>query len=189
MSFRSLIPQQLARRIDRASRAAHRFHRFAHHPLCHRYAKEVIAIGRRHRICRGCTFAILGLGCGLLAGWALQLRVADGYVVGTAAVLLGASGLRRLPKSATRLIPAFGLGWASTGSVGCALLAAGITAAAVLGYRRRGPYRGPCVSCPELGARVCSGFSPIVHRERAFQRLARKWMTALPRDPAALRPG
>ena len=183
----SLIPHPLAQRIDRASRAAHRFHRFAHHPLCHRYAKEVIAIGRRHRICRGCTFVILGLACGMAAGQALQLRVADGYLIGAAAALLGASRLRRLPKSLTRLIPAFALGWASTGSVGCALLAVGIGVAAVLGYRRTGPHRGPCVSCPELGARVCSGFFPIVHRERAFQRLARKWMTgpSSPHRPAA----
>ena len=183
----SLIPQQLALRIDRASRAAHRFHRFAHHPLCHRYAKEVIAIGRRQRICRGCTLVILGLVCGVLAGQALPLSVAGWYFAGAAAVLLGASRLRRLPKSVTRLAPAFALGWASTGSVGCALLAAGIAVTAVLGYRRRGPYRGPCVSCPELGARVCSGFFPIVHRERAFQRLARKWMTgpSSPHRPAA----
>ena len=36
------IPPQLARRLDRLSVAAHRFHRWAHHPLCTEYEGEVL---------------------------------------------------------------------------------------------------------------------------------------------------
>jgi hypothetical protein len=40
-------------------------------------------------------------------------------------------------------------------------------------YRRRGADRTPCATCPErLGATPCRGFVEIVHRERAFRRLA-----------------
>jgi hypothetical protein len=40
-------------------------------------------------------------------------------------------------------------------------------------YRRRGPERTPCTHCPERHpVRVCSGFSEIVQRERAFRRLS-----------------
>jgi MFS family permease len=59
------VPRGLAKRLDRLARRAHRFHRFAHHPLCDRYRGELIAIGRKNRICRGCTLAVLG---GVLGG-------------------------------------------------------------------------------------------------------------------------
>ena len=50
---RAATPKALRRKIDRLSRAAHRFHRFAHHPLCERYAGEVI----RHRPESACAAA------------------------------------------------------------------------------------------------------------------------------------
>ncbi|HSB19854.1 MAG TPA: hypothetical protein VLD85_07605, partial [Anaeromyxobacteraceae bacterium] len=65
------IPAALARRIDRLARRAHAFHRLAHHPLCRRYAAEVIRIGRRGRVCRGCAFTGAGAIAGGLAGWLL----------------------------------------------------------------------------------------------------------------------
>ena len=53
------------------------------------------------------------------------------------------------------------------------------TGAGVILYRRRGPDRGPCETCPELPARpACAGFAPIRRRERAFQRLASDWIQA-----------
>ncbi len=67
----SRIPPALARRVDRLARRAHDFHRYAHHPLCSRYAAEVIRLGRRTRICLGCTLT----GLGALAGAALGLAV------------------------------------------------------------------------------------------------------------------
>jgi hypothetical protein len=44
-------------------------------------------------------------------------------------------------------------------------------------YRVRGPDRTPCERCPERTRAVCSGFAPIVRRERAVQRVARAWLT------------
>jgi hypothetical protein len=60
--------------------------------------------------------------------------------------------------------------------VGTGLLLLG---GAVFAYRRRGPNRSACQSCPErLGAAPCSGLLPIVRRERAFQRLSQRWLDA-----------
>src|SRR5579859_1379561 len=63
------IPVSLARRIDRLAWFAHAFHRFAHHPLCDRYQEELIPLGRRTRVCRGCSLALLGVLVGAGAGW------------------------------------------------------------------------------------------------------------------------
>jgi hypothetical protein len=86
-----------------------------------------------------------------------------------------------LSKLLTRLLPAFGLAFAFF-TVGhetrapsvCLAIAAGIAAIAVgLQYKRRGPDRSPCVSCPERGGlAACSGFRPIVLREKALMRRA-----------------
>ncbi len=61
------VPPELARRIDGLARAAHRFHRYAHHPLCAAYAGEVFRLGRRTRLCRGCTLVAIGAIAGALA--------------------------------------------------------------------------------------------------------------------------
>ena len=46
-------------------------------------------------------------------------------------------------------------------------------------YRKRGPDRSPCRSCPErLAVSACSGLQPIVRRERAFRRLAQRYIDA-----------
>jgi hypothetical protein len=64
---------------------------------------------------------------------------------------------------------AFGIAFAAWGA---ALLAFGAAR-----YRRRGPDRSPCASCPERsGDRPCRGVAPIVRRERAFRRLAGQWL-------------
>ena len=47
-----------------------------------------------------------------------------------------------------------------------ALLSVGLGAASLLLYRRKGPNRVPCTTCPERTLEVCSGFAPIVRRER-----------------------
>ena len=64
----SRIPPALAHRLDRLARRAHAFHRHAHHPLCRRYRGEVVALGRRTRLCLGCTLAAAGLLLGLVLG-------------------------------------------------------------------------------------------------------------------------
>ncbi|HEU4950775.1 MAG TPA: hypothetical protein VFT46_02430, partial [Holophagaceae bacterium] len=48
----------------------------------------------------------------------------------------------------------------------------------ILAYRRRGPHRGPCETCPDRDRRpACRGFAPILRRERALQRLAGRLIT------------
>ena len=184
-------PGRLAARIDHLSRAAHRFHRFAHHPLCDAYAGEVVRLGRRTRVCRGCLFVALGGAAGLAscvvapASWAWTLALA---LAGTA-VFLGTTFVRSLrragrTKLASRLLPAMaiahGVGCAlRSGAVGCVIAAAatgGLVGVVAL-YRRRGPDRTPCASCPERNlTRPCRGIAPIVRRERAFRRVAGQWL-------------
>jgi hypothetical protein len=179
------LGRHTARAIDRLARRAHAFHRFAHHPLCDRYASELIRLGRRQRVCRGCV----ALGVGLVAGFALALTVQPsalavyGWLAFGAA--LGVASLRwRLPKLLGRFVPALGFGLA-LGSVFTELWSYAWLAGAcgfgvaLFAYRRRGPSRTPCASCPErLGPAPCSGFSRIVRRERAFQRAAQKLIDA-----------
>jgi hypothetical protein len=181
----------LARRIDRLSRAAHAFHRFAHHPLCESYADEVFRFGRRARVCRGCTLALLGAGLGAIAGavlgdpraaWAGTATAVGLGILASPRVAKSAAPSSRLPKWMTRLAPAFGLAFAlasaarhptSLSSLVCGA-AAGVCGVALLVlYRRRGPDRSPCPRCPERTApRTCSGFRAIVLRERAVMRKA-----------------
>ena len=182
------LPRALVRRLDRLAFRAHAFHRWAHHPLCPAYAPEVIRIGRRGRLCRGCTFATLGILAGLLLG-GLGPAVSPLALLGATALgILGArTGLarRRLPKLATRALPASlppfltaqALRHATPATWGLALLAWALGGVWVLLYRRRGPDRSPCAVCPEAAASpACPGFRPIRARERAFARLASRWI-------------
>jgi hypothetical protein len=186
----------LVRRIDRLSRQAHAFHRFAHHPLCAEYAGEVIALGRRIRVCRGCTYAAAGSVVGLAAGWALQ----PGWVMvllwaAAGAAAAATSLVARVPKIVCRFAAA-GLGSAAMigacrATGGRALVLAIVAAAGgalLVLYRHRGPHRGPCLTCSEnRRSPVCRGFGPIVRRERAFQRVARRWLD-LERATSSRRP-
>jgi len=185
---RAPLPPRTVRAIDRLARSAHAFHRFAHHPLCERYAGELIPLGKRSRLCRGCASAGLGTVAGLLAAVAFRppfsiLLIASALGFG---LLLGALALR-LPKwlgrAAATACLAFACGSGLLTAHGAALfLALGILgsgAAFIALYRRRGPNRGPCRTCPErLLAKPCSGLLPIVRRERAFRRLAQRWLDA-----------
>jgi len=175
-----------ARRIDRLSSRAHRFHRFAHHPLCSEYASEVLRIGRRGRVCKGCAFALVGSLLGVSGGALLNVPPVATVALALGAVALGARGLvaspgGRLGKIASRLLPLFGMTLVSVGALrthsplNLAAAVAALCALAVLyfGYRRRGPARGPCAACPERSAPwPCRGLVEIVRRERAFRRLA-----------------
>jgi hypothetical protein len=183
-----ILPAPTARFIDRLARRAHAFHRFAHHPLCQRYASELIPLGRRTRVCRGCACAALGASAGAVV--ALLMRPSSStWLVGGAlgvALLLGSLAWR-LPKSLGR-----GVGAALASYAGISGLLSGERAPRLLGlgmlafgavfiwlYRRRGPNRVPCQSCPERLARAtCSGLRPLVQRERAFRRLAQRYIDA-----------
>ena len=177
----SRIPRPLARRLDRLSRSAHRFHRFAHHPLCERYRGEVVRIGKRTRLCRGCTYAVIGG----LVGAAADVIASDLVAVASliAAVALVATTLymtARPTKLVTRLVPAalFTLAIAHGAvartpvAITAALLAATSAGGLRLLYGKRGADRTPCMTCPEREQQPCSGFAPIISRERAFQRVA-----------------
>lgn len=173
-----ITPTQ-ARRIDRLSRRAHRFHRFAHHPLCGRYAGEVIRLGPRVRLCRGCAFTALG---GAIGG-AIALVTHTGAVVAAAAAVAllvpSLASRRRFPKLLSRLVPSALFGFALLASLraGHFIIAAAILAVVIglrIAYGRRGGDRSPCATCPERDASPCSGFAPIVRREQAFQRTLRR---------------
>jgi hypothetical protein len=181
---RSRIARGTAKQLDRLSRGAHRFHRFAHHPLCDRYAGEVVRIGQRVRLCRGCTYAIAGG----VAGGLLGLAIGASVVVAAAATISGFALIvstlysrRRPTKLVTRLVPAtlFALAMtcgvlsASPLGIAAALGAAAIVAGLRVLYGKRGADRTPCTTCPEREWSPCSGFAPIVRREAAFQRKAR----------------
>jgi len=189
----SRIPNVTARRIDRLAWRAHIFHRYAHHPLCEAYAGEVLRIGRM-RVCKGCTLVGLGGCLGFLLGWLLPVLPLTLLItvsilgIGWIYVIFSSPWSRRLGKGVTRLLPALmvaGLGIQGLRAASvlglCMLLGACLALPiAILAYRRRGPWRWPCESCPERELRPCSGFDPQYRRERAFQRLAGRWLASHP---------
>ncbi len=203
------ISADLARRLDRLSVAAHRFHRYAHHPLCVEYEGEVFRLGRRARICRGCALMALGVGAGLAAALGLPRLSLSATGLGLEGLALLISVLfwprpldrsqalegtpeaqsltshHRIPtrplKLATRFVPGFlfsfsvAQGLFTGGAVGWSLASTAMACLtlAVLAYRRRGPSREPCRTCPErFQLHRCRGVQEILRRERAFQRLA-----------------
>ncbi|HTR56256.1 MAG TPA: hypothetical protein VMJ10_36535 [Kofleriaceae bacterium] len=175
--MKSRVPRPLARRIDHLAARAHRFHRYAHHPLCGRYANEVIRIGKL-RLCRGCSYAVLGG----LAGGILGVAVGSAGLAAAALVasttLLALSLRLRPPKIVTRLLPAAGAAFALiSGTLSIRLAAIAVVVALRVLYGRRGPDRSPCTSCPERHLAPCSGYYPIVMRERAFQRVTARWLS------------
>jgi len=171
------LPRALARRIDRLARRAHAFHRFAHHPLCQSYRSEVLRIGRRVRVCKGCSLLTAGFAFGLLAGAIVRPPPAVGALAWVVALAFGLSSLRhRLPKLFARLLPGLGLGLALWAGWLCALLSLATVAACCVLYRRRGVERSRCEPCHERDRKPCSGFVLIVRRERAFQRKADCWI-------------
>jgi hypothetical protein len=186
------IPARVAARIDRLSRAAHRFHRFAHHPLCDEYGGELVRLSRRARLCRGCLFAGAGGFAGLAASVLLPAPFSVLVCLGGAGVLglVNSTISRRSPRQArapklvSRFLPAaviaYALGRAvQLGPSGRVLAATFVLLllAVIALYRRRGPDRTPCASCAERNLPTpCRGIAPIVRRERAFRRLAGQWM-------------
>lgn len=199
-SLRTLDPRArrlVAKRASLAAIAAHAFHRFAHHPLCDVYRAEVVSVGRRIRICKGCALAAAGLVAGPAFGavvpfqaysWLLiAASLAGALVAGLSTRRTTDAGRSRASKWATRFLPAaLGSAAAVHGFKGGWIFAVFVLAAAFAAaagarwrYARRGPDRSPCSACPQRDAHenmgvVCDGFRPIVARERAFQRWSRR---------------
>jgi hypothetical protein len=188
------VDPSVARHIDRLARRAHAFHRFAHHPLCEEYAGELIAVGSRTRVCRGCTSAIGGTLGGVVLGTCVDfpsMAALAFAVFATSVPVLAACFERdrvgpRLGKLWTRGVPLAALALAFTAGVRersetGAAIAVSITLALfilVRVYRRIGPDRSPCARCPERTSSVpCSGFRDIVRAERAFVRRSRRLIT------------
>ena len=178
--MRPRTPPALRRRLDRLAKRAHAFHRFAHHPLCVEYAPERIRFGRV-QLCRGCTLFVAGMALGLFLGLAFHARLAIAGAALATATLAGICAFAlRLPKSAGRALPGIGLASALVqglrlGPPGWMLsfVSVALFLTAFFFYRRRGPHRVPCETCPERDRRpACRGFAPILKRERAVQRLA-----------------
>ncbi len=203
----SHLPHPLARRIDRLARRAHAFHRFAHHPLCAAYGGETLRMGRRTRLCLGCTLSWTGAAAGTAAGAvfpqpsARALAAAFGVwsllSLGWMAARVRGRGRqaskwqsRFLPLAAAGALLALGVRRGSASGAAAALGVAGLVALALWVYRQSGPDRSACAACPEHGrAHACSGLRPIVQRERAFQRLAGRWIQAALAAPAGRAPG
>jgi hypothetical protein len=178
------LPLPLARRIDRLARRAHTFHRFAHHPLCEPYRGEVLRIGRRMRLCKGCTLLAAGLLTGALAGALARPSLRVAAIAWLAAVVLGGLSLRlRLAKVVGRFVPGAALALACWAGLVPLLVSLSIFAVAIAVYRRRGVERSPCRSCPERRLSPCSGFAPHVRRERAFRRRVARWLDTFPTQP------
>jgi len=175
----SAISPALAKKIDRLARGAHVFHRYAHHPLCGEYAGEVFRVGRRVRLCRGCTLALAGAALGTALGLAASPPVWAAVASIPVALAANARFVRRAGKLATRFAPSVLLGLAGGAGFAAAAVALAATALAVVLYRRRQPDRSPCATCSErLQASPCRGLAPIVRRERAFQRRISAWLPA-----------
>jgi hypothetical protein len=184
----SRLPGTLVRRLDRAARRAHRHHRFAHHPLCGAYRGERVRFGR-YQLCRGCAAATLGLVSGVTAG-----ALVPGLPIGALSALAIAGGgvgvlalARRLPiggKLVSRALPASAAGFvAASGLTRADAIGLAMTLATVLTmalgialYKHRGPCRDACAACPERTLTPCSGFRFAWRRERAFRRLAGRWI-------------
>lgn len=184
-------PPELRRKLDRLARRAHAFHRFAHHPLCIEYAPERIRLGRV-QLCRGCALLGIGLAAGLIVGALAPARaLGAGAALGLALASALAAFRLRPPKTIGRALPGAALGFAfiqglRLGPIGWAmsLAAAACFGGAFLFYRRRGPHRGPCDTCPDRDRRpACRGFAPILRRERALQRIAGKLIADVLRRP------
>ena len=175
------LARRLARRIDRLAWRAHAFHRFAHHPLCDAYQHEVLRVGRRLRVCKGCTLLAAGLVAGVVGGACAQPSIGWGVTALLVALVLGVLSLRlRVPKIVGRLLPGVGLGMGLWAGWLCALATLLIVAIAGILYRRRGVERSRCELCHEREFRPCSGFASIVRRERAFRRRVDRWLDVLP---------
>jgi hypothetical protein len=189
------VPPSLARRIDRLARRAHAFHRFAHHPLCGRYAGELIALRGRARICRGCTCTLLAAVVGSCCALVMVLPGVPLALVSLACFAVTLRSLARAPdpdrrrvnKLWTRGLPALvfsaaliALLRAPSALHVCLALALLLSCTWTLGrYRRRGPDRSACARCPEYASNaVCSGFREIVQAERAFSRRTQQLLAA-----------
>lgn len=202
MDFRSPdVAARDARWLERLEARGHRFHRFAHHPLCDAYAPEVLRVGGLV-LCRGCTLATVGAVAGVLVGAGLRLGglALPGPVAAALALPIlywavmalyrrkqppappRAPGAKLIRRGLPLFVAALGLGHAlAAGAWGWAALSVAIVVLGRFSYCLRGANRSACDTCPERERRPsCSGYAPMLQRERAIQRLAARRLSNRP---------
>lgn len=155
--------------------------RWAHKPLCDRFAEDVLALGSA-RVCRSCVCLYAGLTLALVSlflGWAPSGAVTIAVLVATAG-FSAPKVYKRWPRrardglrfAAGALIPwTAALAW-SAPWVGVPAVVALAVAWWVYLRQRVARRAAACTGCPELGRGVCSGFATQAVSTRAFEQRA-----------------
>lgn len=160
---------------------------WAHKPLCERFEKEVLRVGR-FNLCRSCTCVYVGIGAGLSLGFlwpetaaALSRQILTFLVLPVLALSMPPfyKRIHRIGRDVLRFLLGFTLPWigfalwyshAFHAVVACLLLVTGW-----LAYKRKRAFSKlhECDGCPELGnQRVCSGFELQAERIRDYEQQA-----------------
>ena len=160
---------------------------WAHKPLCGRFEKEVLKVGRFY-LCRSCTCVYIGIVAGLGVGflWPETAAASSHHILAFLVFPVLALSMppfykriHRIGRDALRFSLGFTLPWvgfalwngqAFHAGVACLLLTTGW-----LAYKRKRAFSKSheCDGCPELGnQRVCSGFELQAERIRCYERQA-----------------
>ncbi len=162
-------------------------YRFAHKPLCDRFAHDVLRIGPLH-VCRSCTLLYAGIATGF-AAWALLPVSPWALAIALAAVLLPSAPplYTRLPRH-VRDVLRFGVGLllpmaVAVGVAGRLIPALGALAVMWGFWRlyfhlRLARRAAACNGCPELNAGgICSGFAQQANAFRQYDEAASALLT------------
>lgn len=168
------------------------FH-WAHKPLCARFRRDVVHVGRVH-LCRSCLLAYTGIAIAIAAwvwnpAWLRAHGLLSFSVLATATVILSLPlWYKRWPRPMRDLLR-FSMGLAIplcgyvllnlhfiTGVVGAVGLAAFWRVYLALRRRRR---LESCAGCLELGPQsICSGYRQQAEYLRAYEQQATEWVMA-----------
>ena len=162
-------------------------YRFAHKPLCDRFAHDVLRIGPLH-VCRSCTLLYAGIATGF-AAWALLPASPWALAAALASVLLPSAPqvYTRLPRH-VRDVLRFGAGLllpmaVAVGVAGRLIPALGALAVMWGFWRlyfhlRLARRATACNGCPELNAGgICSGFAQQANAFRQYEEAASALLT------------
>lgn len=161
--------------------------RFAHHPLCDRYADQRFEVAGVH-LCQGCTLVTIGTVLAalvsiittLIFGEYLQFMVIFALISLLPAIIVDGFRLSRKYKRIAR----FGLGVAFGIAVGIItysgwtnkLIFAGVLIVGLYGYRKfrqMTPKDDLCQTCPHLKeAPYCPGYQLQMNKNKEYKELA-----------------
>lgn len=156
--------------------------RWAHKPLCERFHKDVLQLGRLH-VCRSCVCIYSGMLLGVVAFLVAPASPTLAWCTGVGMLLpLGLSYPRwyRYWSRTTRDVLRFSAGFccvltfvltATIHLLAGAILAALIASCWLLFFRVRGGLKSSaCDGCPELGCRgVCPGYQLQAELIRSYE--------------------